>query len=178
MKILCGLGNPGLKYQNTRHNAGFLLVDAYAEAHGFPEFKEKWNALVSEKGQGDDRVLLLKPLTYMNRSGEALLKFVNFYKVEPENIILSYDDVDLPLGELRFREKGSAGTHNGMKSVIACLGTEAFPRLRLGVESRGETAPEQMPLSDFVLAPFSGEERGLFDTELAEGLELLKNRLA
>ncbi len=162
MRIICGLGNPGPEYAETRHNAGFLFLDDWARKHDFPEFVLKGDALVSEKGQGADKVLLVKPMTFMNRSGEPLSKIVNFYKVPLENLVVVYDDVDLPLGEVRFRVDGSAGTHNGMKSVIQQLGGQGFKRLRLGIESRGKTAPEQMDLSDFVLSRFSDEEWELF----------------
>ena len=154
MKIICGLGNPGAKYEGTRHNAGFVFLDKWAGKFDFPEFKEKWSAMVSEK----DGVLLIKPLTFMNLSGKPLAKFVNFYKVPLEDAVVVYDDVDLPLGTVRFRKEGSGGTHNGMKSVIEELGSQDFPRLRLGVESRGESAPEQMDISDFVLSRFEEAE--------------------
>jgi PTH1 family peptidyl-tRNA hydrolase len=178
MRILCGLGNPGAQYNNTRHNAGFIFLDAYARKHDFPEFSEKWNTLVSEKGQGDEKVILVKPLTFMNKSGEALQRFVQFYKCPLDSVFLIYDDIDLPLGQIRFKEEGSAGTHNGMKSIIQCLGSSQFPRLRLGIESRGESAPKEMDLSTFVLAPFKPEEEELFEVSLKEGLDKLEKRLA
>lgn len=174
MKIICGLGNPGAKYEGTRHNAGFVFVDKWAEKYDFPEFKEKWDALVSEK----DGVLLLKPLSFMNLSGKPLAKFVNFYKVPLEETFLVYDDVDLPLGTVRFREEGGPGTHNGMKSVIESLGGRDFPRLRLGVESRGEGAPEQMSINDFVLSRFDNAEVETFLKEIDEAMALLENSLA
>lgn len=178
MKILCGLGNPGQKYAKNRHNAGFIFLDAYAKKNGFPEFQEKWNALVSEKGQGDEKILLVKPLSYMNLSGEVLVKFLNFYKTDPSDLFLIYDDVDLKLGTIRFKEEGSAGTHNGMRSVIEKLGFDKFPRLRLGIETRGSIAPEQMDISDFVLSDFSDEEMEVFLCEIDEGVEILEKKLA
>ncbi len=179
MKLLCGLGNPGEKYVNTRHNAGFLFLDAFAKMHGFPPFQEKWGALVSEKGQGDEKTLLLKPLSFMNRSGEVLLHFAQFYKVPLTALCVIYDDVDLPLGTVRFREKGSAGTHNGMKSILHSFGSENFPRLRLGIESREPELLEKMDLADFVLGEFSKEERERLGTAFEEAVDLLsKNPLA
>lgn len=178
MKIICGLGNPGKKYENTRHNIGFLFVDTYAEKYAFPAFQEKWNALVSEKIVGDKKILLMKPLTFMNKSGEALAKFAQFYKVDFKDIFVAYDDVDLPLGKLRFRDEGSAGTHNGMKSIITCLGSKNFPRLRFGVESRGEFAPEEMDLSAFVLASFKEEEWPKVEVMFQEALLLIEKSLA
>lgn len=174
MKLICGLGNPGAKYENTRHNAGFLFVDAYAKKNDFPEFTQKGKALISEKGQGFKKVILMKPQTFMNLSGEAVQEVLNFYKIDPKDLMVIYDDVDLPLGSIRYREKGSAGTHNGMKSIIQCLATLNFPRLRLGIESRGTLAPEQMPLDVFVLAPFSQEEKELFQKSIEQALEKLE----
>jgi len=178
MKIICGLGNPGKEYEGTRHNAGFMFLDAYARKHDFPEFREKDKAMVSEKGQGEDKVVLVKPATFMNRSGEPLAAIVNFYKVPLEQVCVVYDDVDLPLGTVRMRKEGGAGTHNGMKSVIEQLGSQGFARLRLGVESRGETAPEQMDISTFVLSRFAKEEEAVFEKEIDEALEVLEKPLA
>lgn len=173
MKVLCGLGNPGDKYTNTRHNAGFLFLDAYAKAHDFPDFEPKGKSLISEKGQGFKKMILLKPQTFMNLSGEAVQEVMQFYKIEPKDLVVIYDDVDLPLGSIRYREKGSAGTHNGMKSIIQHLATLDFPRLRLGIESRGTAAPAEMPLDAFVLAPFKEEEKELFKKAIEEGFEKL-----
>ena len=178
MKIICGLGNPGAKYSGTRHNAGFDFIDIYAEKHGCPEFSEKWGALVSETGNADEKILLLKPQSFMNLSGESLAKFVNFYKLDLTDLFVVYDDVDLKLGEVRFRTEGSAGTHNGMKSVIQCLGAQNFNRLRLGVESRGETSPAEMDISDFVLSKFSDEELTIFKAELSNAITILEKSLA
>lgn len=171
MKLICGLGNPGEKYTKTRHNVGFRFIDAYAKAHDFPDFEEKGKYWITEKGQGFKKVILLKPTTFMNLSGEAVQEVLQFYKIEPKDLLVVYDDVDLPLGTLRYRESGSAGTHNGMKSIIQCLATLDFPRLRIGIESRGETAPEQMPLDAFVLAPFTPEEGKILEESLTEAIK-------
>ncbi len=173
MKLLCGLGNPGEKYNDTRHNAGFMFLDYFADQEGFPEFKEEKLAWVSSKGSGENKMILIKPKTFMNLSGEAVSHYLNYYKMTPQDLCAIYDDVDLPLGSIRYREKGSAGTHNGMKSIIQHLGTEEFPRLRLGIESRGELTPEQMDISDFVLGRFSPEELDLFTAEVKEGMKML-----
>lgn len=177
MKVICGLGNPGSKYEKTRHNVGFQVVDAFAKMHDFPDFESKGKALVSEKGQGFKKVILLKPQTFMNLSGEAVQELLQFYKIEPKDLIVVYDDVDLPLGTLRYREKGSAGTHNGMKSLIQCLATLDFPRLRVGIESRGVTAPEQIPLDAFVLAPFLKEEEEALKSATDEACKKLDQLL-
>ena len=161
MKIICGLGNPGKEYEKTRHNCGFMAIDALAKEMDFPLFEADGKSLVSVKGTGKNKVLLVKPQTFMNLSGEAVAELLNFYKVPPKDLLVIYDDVDLPLGEIRYREKGSAGTHNGMKSIVETLATIDFPRLRIGIESRGAfegSAPAQMDLTDFVLAPFLKEE--------------------
>src|SRR3989338_3437521 len=178
MKIICGLGNPGRSYARSRHNVGFMLVDAFAKKHDFLKFEEKGKALFSAKGSGEGKIILMKPQTFMNLSGEAVQEVLNFYKVEPKDFYAVYDDVDLPLGTLRFREKGSAGTHNGMKSVIQYLATMEFPRLRLGIESRGETAPQQLDLHDFVLAPFLEDELPILQKAIEEGIEILEKSLA
>lgn len=158
MILLCGLGNPGDKYKMTRHNAGFLFIDHLAKQHGASEFKEKWDAWVAEASINGRKCLLIKPKTFMNLSGKAVAKFMNFYKIDPSQCYVAYDDVDLPLGSTRIRKKGGPGTHNGMKSIIECIGTQDFPRLRIGIESRGEHAPEQMDISSFVLTPFTEKE--------------------
>jgi PTH1 family peptidyl-tRNA hydrolase len=178
MKIICGLGNPGSKYDGTRHNAGFDFIDEFARKNGFPEFSEKWDALISEKGLGEEKMILIKPQTYMNKSGEPLAKFINFYKLPLSDLFVIYDDVDLALGKIRLKEEGSAGTHNGMKSVIQCLGAQNFNRLRLGVESRGVSSPAGMDISDFVLSRFSDEELTIFKTEIIEALSILEKSLA
>lgn len=178
MKVICGLGNPGKKYNNTRHNVGFAFIAEFAKKHEFPPFEEKGKSLVSVKGTGEDKILLMLPLTYMNLSGEAVREVLDYYKVEPKDFYTVYDDVDLPLGTLRFREKGSAGTHNGMKSIIQHLATMEFPRLRIGIESRGEIAPAQMDLHDFVLAPFLPEEVEILKKCFEEGMEILEKDLA
>ena len=178
MKLICGLGNPGKKYNNTRHNVGFVFIAEFAKKHEFPAFEERGKSLVSEKGNGEDKIILMLPLTFMNLSGEAVREVSDFYKIETKDFYTVYDDVDLPLGKLRFRESGSAGTHNGMKSVIEHLSTMDFPRLRIGIESRGEIAPEQMDLHTFVLAPFLPEEKVILKEAIVEGMEILEKALA
>lgn len=177
MKLICGLGNPGDKYDRTRHNIGFRILDELAQQEGV-DFSEKWNGQVAEITLNGEKTLLLKPNTFMNLSGQAVVKFANFYKIEPSDIVIVYDDVDLPLGQIRFREKGGPGTHNGMKSIIQELGGQDFPRLRIGIESRGVTAPEQMGLADFVLARFTKEEEESLDAIIDEAIKTLKNPLA
>lgn len=160
MKLIVGLGNPGKEYSGARHNAGFQCVDLLREKLGFPEFKMKgkFSAAVSEGIFNGRKLVMAKPQTFMNASGEAVSKLFNFYDCGAENLILIYDDVDLELGRIRVRDAGSAGSHNGMKSVIDCLGFSNFPRIRIGIESRGVSAPEKQDITSFVLHPFSKKE--------------------
>lgn len=127
------LGNPGLKYQNTRHNAGFLTADVVEKDCGVHIDRLRFHALTAQAELGGQKVLLMKPQTFMNNSGEAVAPAAKFYKVPPEHILVVSDEIHLQPGRLRIRTKGSAGGHNGLKSIIACLGTDAFPRIRIGV---------------------------------------------
>lgn len=165
MKIIVGLGNPGEKYMETRHNAGYLALDYLvhqAEQEGLNlNWKEesKLKSLTCRLSLNGEIYFLVKPLTFMNLSGESVTAVLNFFKEPQENLVVIYDDIDLPLGKIRVREKGSAGTHNGMKSIIQQLGSNEFKRIRIGIESRGETAPAQQDLHSFVLNNFSNEEK-------------------
>ena len=153
LRLVVGLGNPGADYANTRHNVGFLVVDKLAADADEPfEHSKRWVADVARFGQGR---YLAKPQTFMNLSGEAVAKIAHFYRIEPSEILVIYDDIALPLGRLRIRGKGSAGGHNGMKSIIQHLGTDAFPRLRVGIGN--EDLPGAMV--DHVLGKFSKSER-------------------
>ena len=136
MYVIAGLGNPGKKYENTRHNMGFITIDQLAEKHNIKVDKLKFKALVGEGRIAGQKVMLVKPQTYMNLSGESIREVMNFYKLEPENLIVIYDDIDIEAGTLRIRKFGSAGTHNGMKSVVYQLQSDRFPRIRLGIGSQ------------------------------------------
>lgn len=153
MYVIAGLGNPGKKYENTRHNMGFITIDQLAEKHNIKADKLKFKALVGEGRIAGQKVLLVKPQTYMNLSGESIREVMNFYKLEPENLIVIYDDIDIEAGNLRIRKFGSAGTHNGMKSVVYQLQSDRFPRIRLGIGSQ-----KKGDLVDFVIGGFSKEE--------------------
>ena len=131
--LIVFLGNPGPKYQGTRHNAGFMAADAMAKDKGVAINKLRFKALTATVDMGGEQVLLMKPQTYMNLSGEAVAQAVRFYKLAPERVIVISDEMSLPIGKLRIRVKGSAGGHNGLKNIIQHLGTEEFPRIRLGV---------------------------------------------
>ena len=154
MYIVAGLGNPGAKYHGTRHNIGFYTVELFAAAHGIKLNKIRHKALIGEGRIGDEKVIVVQPQTYMNLSGESLLDLKNFYKIDSSRIIVVYDDIDLDVGVLRIRPSGSAGTHNGMRSVIYQLQSEEFPRVRIGVGR----PPEGWDLADYVLSRFGCEE--------------------
>ncbi|MHB1684202.1 MAG: aminoacyl-tRNA hydrolase [Bacilli bacterium] len=161
-KLIVGLGNPGKQYAQTRHNVGFWCVLRIMETVRAGVAKEKWRSTVAEATIQGERVYLLQPLTYMNLSGEAVRAAIDFLKLEnlQRNLIVVYDDMDLPVGKIRLREKGSAGGHNGMKSIIEHLGTEAFPRIRIGIGR-----PEfDIVVTDYVLSRFSGPERSIVET--------------
>lgn len=153
--LIVGLGNPGPRYRNTRHNIGFMVVERLAEKLGATFDREKFGGLIAQGRHGGKRLLLLKPLTFMNKSGTAVAQAMRNQIREPGDLLVVFDDVDLPLGRLRLRKKGSAGGHNGLKSIIAHIGAKEFPRLRIGIgRSTGERE-----LTNHVLGKFTPEER-------------------
>ena len=155
MYIIAGLGNPDGRYENTRHNVGFEVIDILADRMGICADEKKHRALCGRGVLEGQKVILLKPQTYMNLSGESVRAAADFYKAEPENIIVVYDDISLEPGQLRIRGKGSAGGHNGIKNIIAHLGTQEFPRVKVGIGEK----PKGMDLADYVLSHFSQGER-------------------
>lgn len=170
--IIVGLGNPGKEYEKTRHNAGFLAIDVLSEQFGEGEWqdKPKFLAHMQEARIVTIPVLLVKPNTYMNRSGESIQKLCSFYKLDPaRHVLVLTDDIDLPLADLRFREKGGPGTHNGLKSIVDQFG-EQFPRLRIGLGQQ----PKGADLANWVLSRFSAEERNALDQALKEVPEMVK----
>ena len=154
MKVIVGLGNPGREYAQTKHNVGFMLVDALADKLGISNWQEKFDALIAEGRLGTEKILLVKPQTYMNDSGRAVGPLMNWYKLPPEDLIVAHDDMDIPAGTIRIRKKGSAGGHNGIKSVLAHLGDEHFSRVRIGI---GRPLPGWTVINH-VLAPFQEED--------------------
>lgn len=179
MKIIVGLGNIGEKYAKTRHNCGFIVLDVLVEKFEKENIKLDWKeesklkALIAKVNINNETVLLVKPTTLMNNSGEAVSKILNFYKEPINNFIIVVDDIDLPLGKVRIREKGSAGTHNGLKSIIQELGREDFKRIRIGIESRGKLAPKQQDISNFVLSNFTAKEIPILKKSIDEAIENL-----
>lgn len=158
MYLIAGLGNPTKTYEGTRHNVGFSMIDVLAEAFHIDVMTKKHKALVGKGVIEGARVILAKPQTYMNLSGESVREIADFYKIEPENIIIIYDDISLDVGRLRIRKKGSAGGHNGIKNIIAHLGTQEFPRIKVGVGEK----PKDWDLADYVLSKYSKEEQEAF----------------
>lgn len=167
MYIIAGLGNPGSKYENTRHNVGFQVIDILADRMGILVEEKKHKALCGRGALMGQKVILLKPQTFMNLSGESIRVAADFYKVEPEDILVVYDDVSLEPGQLRIRAKGSAGGHNGMKNIIAHLGTQEFPRVKVGIGEK----PKGMDLADYVLSRFSKGEQELMAQAFKEAAE-------
>lgn len=171
--LVVGLGNPGKQYAHTRHNAGFLCIDALAEARGVKIDRAKYQALIGEVMIGDKRVLLMKPQTMMNASGIAVAEAAKFYKIPPEKVIVICDDINLPVGAVRVRGKGSDGGQRGLRSIIGMLGSDAIPRIRVGVGCKPDPAYD---LADWVLSVFPPSEldkiRGLYPV-VADGVEWL-----
>lgn len=158
--LLVCLGNPGDQYENTRHNVGFMVADELGERHNIPIQRLKFRALTNTITVGDEKVLLMKPVTYMNLSGEAVHEAAAFYKIPPEHVLVISDEVSLAPGKIRVRRSGSAGGHNGLKNIIAHLGTDQFPRIRLGV---GQKPHPDYDMADWVLGKFQGEDKKAVD---------------
>jgi len=154
MYVIIGLGNPGKRYENTRHNLGFITVDKIARENDINVNKIKHKALVGEGMISGHKVLLVKPQTYMNLSGESVREVFEYYKVDPEKLLVIFDDIDIPMGQLRIRKKGSAGTHNGMKSIIYQIQTDQFPRIRIGIGN-----DRKRGLISHVIGGFKKEEK-------------------
>lgn len=168
MYIIVGLGNPGMEYRNTNHNMGFRVIDELARKHGITVEKSKCKALIGEGMIAGKKCVLAKPQTYMNLSGESVVQLISWYKPDTAaQLIVVYDDIDLPAGKLRFRADGSAGTHNGMRNIIALTGTMVFPRIRVGVGR----PPEYMDLADYVLSKPSGEAAQAIDEAIKKAAE-------
>lgn len=170
MKLIVGLGNPGREYEATRHNIGFMVVDSLSEKWAIPVSKNQNKALVGEGKFNGEKVILVKPVTYMNLSGEAVGALMRWHKLSPEDIIVVYDDLDLQPGKLRIRGKGSAGGHNGIKSIIQHLGTDVFPRLKVGI---GRPYPGQ-DSANYVLNRFNSGERDLMVQAIVRAAEAVE----
>ena len=167
MFLIVGLGNPTKQYEKTRHNIGFDVMDALADKYNISISENKHKALCGKGMIEGMKVVLAKPQTYMNLSGESIREAVDYYKIDPEDIIVIYDDISLEPGQLRIRLKGSAGGHNGIKNIIAHLGTQEFPRIKVGVGAK----PPKMDLADYVLSRFGAEEQKIMDEAFGEAAE-------
>lgn len=159
MYLIVGLGNIGLKYKNTRHNMGFMAIDELARRNGMRFNKKRFKGSIAEGNLFGNKVLLLKPSTYMNLSGESVAEAYNFYKPDIKNVIVLYDDIDMNIGKLRIRKSGSAGTHNGMRSIVNTLKTDAFLRIRIGIGKN----PAYMELAEYVLAKLKGNDKKILE---------------
>lgn len=167
MYIIAGLGNPGRDYEHTRHNVGFDTLDLLADRLGITLNESKFKGIFGKGMIGGEKVILVKPLTYMNNSGECIRPLMDYYKVEPDHFIVIYDDISLDPGVIRVRGKGSAGGHNGIKSLIQHLGTQDFPRVRIGIGAK----PSQMDLADYVLGHFDQVTRKVMEEAYRDGAE-------
>ena len=167
MYIVVGLGNPGKKYENTRHNLGFIAIDQLAEALGVRVDRLKFKSLIGEGRIGTEKVILVKPQTYMNLSGDAVREIMDFYKLDPERLIVIYDDFDIPEGHLRIRKSGSAGTHNGMRSVVYQLKSDRFPRIRIGTGG----SQKKEDLIRFVVGGFTKEEVPVLEDAVTKAVQ-------
>ena len=167
MFLIVGLGNPGRQYEHTRHNAGFDVMDALAEKYNISISESGHKALFGKGMIGGQKVILAKPQTFMNLSGESIREAVDYYKIDPEDIIVIYDDISLDPGQLRIRLKGSAGGHNGIKNIIAMTGTENFKRIKVGVGEK----PAGWDLADHVLGRMSEEDRAAFEEAVKESVK-------
>lgn len=175
MYLIAGLGNPGRQYEGTRHNMGFDVIDCLIEKHGIPQSGVKFNAMFGKGIIGGERVVLMKPLSFMNLSGGPVQETANYFKIDPETeIIVIYDDIDLEPGQLRIRKKGSAGGHNGIKDIIRRLGTDNFLRIKVGVGAK----PKDWDLADHVLGRFANSERKLVDEAIVRAADAVEMILA
>jgi len=174
--LIVGLGNPGLKYELTRHNAGFMALDYFADRHGFSLSSEKWQGVYCRDRLADVRILLVKPQSFMNKSGECVVRFADFYRIDTANILVVHDDLDLPAGRIKVVARGGAGGHNGIRSIISHLGTPDFARLKIGIGRPERNDQGQgIPVDRYVLAGFTDPEFKIFNEQLSlveEAIEL------
>lgn len=173
MYFIVGLGNPGRQYENTRHNIGFLTIDYLANKHNIDVKKSKFKSLYGQGEISGQKVMLIKPQTYMNNSGEALRELRNFYKFDEDELIVIVDDIDIDFGKIRIKQKGSAGTHNGMKSIIYQLQYDTFPRIKVSVGEK----PDYMDLANFVLSGFNEKEVEIIREEIKLASQAIETML-
>lgn len=167
MKMIVGLGNPGKEYEKTKHNVGFMVIDAIADKLGVSVDKKQCQALIQTATWEGEKILLVKPQTYMNLSGQAVMELINYYKDKIDDFVIVHDDLDLPTGQLRFKQNGSAGGHNGIKNIIAHVNSNEFDRLKIGI-GRGKS-----DVKDYVLSNFGGEEKKLIEEAVEKSVDAL-----
>ena len=168
--VVVGLGNPGKQYEQTKHNVGFLVIDKLAEKYQIPMTKFQYKAFVGSGTIKNKKVLLVKPQTFMNLSGESVREIVNFYKVPQERFVVIYDDTSLPMGQIRLREKGSHGGHNGIRNIIQLMGTDVFGRIKVGIGEK----PNGWDLADYVLAKFEQNDLPLMENGMDKATEAVE----
>lgn len=173
MKIIAGLGNPGQKYDKTKHNTGFMTMDHYLDEKGLSLDKDKFEGLWTKQKINGEDVILLEPQTYMNESGRSVSQVANFFKVDPEDILIIQDDMDMPIGKIRIRANGKSGGHNGIKSIIRDLGTEKFNRLKIGIRH-----PKNVTVVSWVLTPFNDEQQKLMDDAFDTSVKIIDDFIA
>ena len=173
MKIIAGLGNPGKKYDRTKHNTGFMAIDTYLAKKGLSLDKDKFEGLWTKVKVAGEDIILLEPQTFMNESGRSIAQVANFFKVEPQDVLVIHDDMDMPIGKIRIRANGRSGGHNGIKSIIRDLGTEKFNRLKIGIRH-----PEKTSVVSWVLSPFTAEQQALMDEAFATSCEIIDDFVA
>lgn len=173
MKIIAGLGNPGQKYDKTKHNTGFMTMDHYLDEKGLSLDKDKFEGLWTKQKINGEDVILLEPQTYMNESGRSVSQVANFFKVDPEDILIIQDDMDMPIGKIRIRANGKSGGHNGIKSIIRDLGTEKFNRLKIGIRH-----PKNATVVSWVLTPFNDEQQKLMDDAFDTSIKIIDDFIA
>ena len=173
MKIIAGLGNPGQKYDKTKHNTGFMTMDHYLDEKGLSLDKDKFEGLWTKQKINGEDVILLEPQTYMNESGRSVSQVANFFKVDPEDILIIQDDMDMPIGKIIIRANGKSGGHNGIKSIIRDLGTEKFNRLKIGIRH-----PKNATVVSWVLTPFNDEQQKLMDDAFDTSVKIIDDFIA
>lgn len=173
MKIIAGLGNPGQKYDKTKHNTGFMTMAHYLDEKGLSLDKDKFEGLWTKQKINGEDVILLEPQTYMNESGRSVSQVANFFKVDPEDILIIQDDMDMPIGKIRIRANGKSGGHNGIKSIIRDLGTEKFNRLKIGIRH-----PKNATVVSWVLTPFNDEQQKLMDDAFDTSVKIIDDFIA
>ncbi|MDF7639481.1 aminoacyl-tRNA hydrolase [Lactobacillus sp. ESL0791] len=173
MKIIAGLGNPGKKYDQTKHNTGFMALDNYLRKNNLALDKDKFEGLWTKQKVAGEDAIFLEPQTFMNDSGRSVAQVANFFKVKPEDIMIIHDDMDMPIGKIRLRAGGKSGGHNGIKSIIRDLGTDKFNRLKIGIRH-----PEKATVVSWVLTPFNDEQQKLMDAAFATSGEIIADFIA